>query len=219
MTQYKSDIVFLLSMITLYALVFPAGAALAHEGPNAWDVVGKNPLPYQSTYPHLDWFEADNNGSTAGFVGTRYLDQVNVAKVQWNNLNRVIIGKTISSSKTDVYVYDYSDCNTTTIGFYTPPYSNIQYGQIGFNICIMEWQGGYFAPIDGDLPMFSERQRRRVTVHEFGHSIGLNHSDSGSPIITNDCLSVMTASIGDVNTCYQPKQHDIDDVAALHPNA
>jgi hypothetical protein len=207
------NIAWLVSVVALYAMIMPPGghdSASAHVAPSYWNVVGKNP---SGTYPHLDWWNQN----------TQYADQVNVAKLQWNALGGVIIGNTVVSAKTDVFVFDGYDCNRSWVGrYYWPNYNNngVPYGQIEFNECIMSWEGGYAPWRQADAGPATERARRRVAVHEFGHAMGLNHSDESSPVISDQCQTVMTAGGPiDQEVCYQPKAHDSSDMRALHPDA
>lgn len=130
-----SDLICILTFLAVYAIALPpiSPQSVSAHGNYAEHEVGLN--PDSSTYPHLDWWNQN----------TAYATEVNVAKVQWNALDRVIIGNTVVSAKTDVFVFDWTDCTTFVMGrHWIYGVNGAPYGQIGFNTCMMSWAGGTY---------------------------------------------------------------------------
>jgi hypothetical protein len=95
----------------------------------------------------------------------------------------------------DLSYYDYTDCSSTTSGFYA--YYVSSRDTINFNTC---W-----------LDSFTTFRRNRTAAHESGHALGMAHNSLGE---ANSIMHDPRPSNPTINT---PQQHDINDYYALYP--
>lgn len=107
---------------------------------------------------------------------------------QWNQQGAVSIEPDGFGSVEDLYVSDYSNCNTDTIAYWD---GNSGADDLKYNNCIMSGASG--------------EERRAVGVHEFGHALGLAHSYSDQ---------IMAPCPG-CNPYTTPQSHDINDYNRL----
>ena len=125
---------------------------------------------------------------------TRYDDSRGFAINQWNALGKVNIAPDAWNTIADLEWSDYSNCYTTTAAYWQP---RTGADLINHNTCIM-----------GPMSAFDKRS---VSVHEQGHSLGLGHNTaaSGNTQIMYYCPSC---------TAYNaPQAHDRADYFALWP--
>lgn len=154
-------------------------------------LVGVSLITATPTYAHFNSWDSVDGREIRYENYTQYSDSLYWARDRWNYLGSVNIAPDIASTITDLEVRDYNNSADGLCGK-----SMYQVGADLMFLNIHAYSG------------YSTDRRRACTLHEFGHTLGLDHSyvsqvmDS-CPVCTNP------------NYFVSPQGHDQSDYHAL----
>lgn len=135
---------------------------------------------------------------------TRYNYKLAEARLRWRIASTIAVSETDKRDRAEIRVSDVNDCTVNYIGRY------LLDDRVRFNVCAMEWDGGFYPGTRQDLNSTPMSRRQRTAVHEFGHALGLDHNNLG------DCSSILHSPVDfDQPTCWIPRTHDVNDMAEL----
>lgn len=164
---------------------------VSSPGKTATVVLALFVVTMQPAYAHFTGSESVDNGEIRYENRTQWNDSLYWARDRWNGLGSVSIAPDTASTITDVEVGDFN-ANDNRCGYAST-------GRVGADY--IRLNSTYYAG-------YSTDQRRACTMHEFGHTLGLDHSYDSQ--IMASCPVCFNPGI----TTYL-QNHDVADYRAL----